>query len=569
MAEQYIYSRLCGCGRWVLSNSPECGLLLLLRTEQHTAMDFSNFFVVLVVVILAVIGPQPWPAKSLDQTRSETYEAPMRVTKKTVYLQSGRAYHLSCPALSQGNTVSVISWYRGQSWDVSSRKNILWRIYRGDGQNSTDGDRYQISPVYGIIIDPVYVNYTGRYWCRVMCYSSTATISEDYLDVFVLEKTFPDNESIVNETATSMDIQGRNTINCSLLPQLQTPTDLITVYWTIKTSDGPSLDIIVAKFPDGVIKSALEYDQTHSLTDKDVLKVHRFSKRQETYCCHVFEQGRDLKTACVDVTWLALATEKCPAIEGFEPTNDDCAVNVAPHEKYQRFDCSISAVYPKPALNWSFSDCMGTPTFFTKSITTENQTTKTLSVKSSIYIVDFEPSLYGCRFKCTAGGQAITDQTSSSVVTFSVTSGTEAPTLSPVSPNENSCICDCSFVVAVILVLFVVLLIYPKSNAFIQRILDKIRTAGRCIFQKVRMHCRVDEGITQEEEYQAGGGNHTTVDIHLEDAETDDASIAEEEFQVDGGKTNAIMTEGEPMLRKIIPSGSVVHTTKGDVQGNP
>ncbi|XP_022082891.1 uncharacterized protein LOC110975072 isoform X2 [Acanthaster planci] len=273
-----------------------------------------------------------------------------------------------------------------------------------------------------------------------------------------------------------MDIQSRNTIQCPLLPQLPTQTDF-TVYWTIKnSSDGQSLDIIVAKFPDGEIMSIQKYTDTHSITDKNGLQVTRFGKRDEEYCCHVFENENDLRTACVDVTWLALMTQKHPSLEGCDSASQICNVEVTQHQDYLPLACYIHEVYPKPNLNWSYTNCERTPKFFTASTSTRNQTNESFNVKSTVYIVELKRSLELCSFTCTAYGDAITDQTRSSTVTIKRRNEiTTTPSLR--TPFTYTCP-DCNesgfgvivFLMVCLLVFdlgLFLLLVLPRSKAFL------------------------------------------------------------------------------------------------------
>ncbi|XP_022106386.1 uncharacterized protein LOC110987704 isoform X4 [Acanthaster planci] len=352
-------------------------------------------------------------------------------------------------------------------YEISSSAMFILMMVRAL-QWTTD---IKISPSHGLIIDPVDANDTDRYWCKTVRASSSQFV-EDYLDVTVLDETFPEErDSIVSETSESMDIQSRNTIQCPLLPQLPTQTDF-TVYWTIKNSDGQSLNIIAAKFPNGEIISVQEFDETHSLTGKNAMQVGRFSKRQEKYCCHVFEQDNDLRTACVDVTWLAVATKMRPTIKGCMPTSDDCAIEVTPHQECLQLECSINAVYPKPTLNWSTSGCKEPAIYFTNS--SVDRTSELFNVKSTVYIVDLNKSLELCStFTCTAQGEAITDQTQTSFIMISRQKETTTPSIATTcicpSCNSSGCGVELFFAITLLLIflLLFLLLLLPRSKRFI------------------------------------------------------------------------------------------------------
>ena len=94
-----------------------------------------------------------------------------------------------------------------------------------------------------------------------------------------------------------------NRIQCPILPQSPRQPDT-TVYWSVLSNDGHRSDIILAKFPDGETPAIAKYDSRYSLAESNSISVSAFAKREERYCCHVFEHESDLRTACINVTWL-------------------------------------------------------------------------------------------------------------------------------------------------------------------------------------------------------------------------------------------------------------------------
>ena len=118
-----------------------------------------------------------------------TCEPPLQVSQRKAYLQNGHAYCLPCSVIRPGDVVEVIFWFRGESQDATLRELILRHVYPDDGQNFAVDDRYQISSTHGIVIDPVFLNDTDRYWCKIVRRSSSQFI-EGYLDVEVLGIVF-------------------------------------------------------------------------------------------------------------------------------------------------------------------------------------------------------------------------------------------------------------------------------------------------------------------------------------------------------------------------------------------
>ncbi|XP_038070308.1 uncharacterized protein LOC119739402 [Patiria miniata] len=416
------------------------------------------------------------------EKRSDAAESPLYVSERKAYLQTDHAYHLPCAVIRPDESVSIVFWFKGESLDAALRTLILRQSYPNDGLNFAEDDRYQISTSYGIIIDPVNSNDTDWYWCKTVR-KSTNQIVEDYLDVTVLDTTFPrESESTASNVTTLQSHEGDNIVKCPVLAEAPAMTD-ITLYWSVYNDTTKNHDIIFAMFSGGERLTFHNYEEVGS----NGLAVDEFERREERYCCHVFEKSMDLRTGCVRVTWLAEAKQQYPSISGCESTDQKrCDLTLTLERDCARYDCSIRDVYPQPALNWSLVNCEedGTPTFVQTESSTYFSSGQSYDVTSRLYIV--EAVFKGeCEFSCSAYGDAINGQTSKSDVYITRDDSVATTSASPVTPS-NQADCDCKWTMVIFLtfimaflihlLIFWFILIFPRNRRFIKTHIDDLAT---------------------------------------------------------------------------------------------
>ncbi|XP_022106376.1 uncharacterized protein LOC110987703 isoform X2 [Acanthaster planci] len=420
--------------------------------------------------------------RSRGTRRSDAAQSPLLVSERKVYLQSGRAYCLPCSVIRPGDVVTVIFWFRGESEDATLRDLILRHVYPDDGQSFAVDDRYKISPSHGLIIDPVYLNDTDRYWCKTVRESSSQFV-EDYLDATVLGNIFPrESEASASNVSSFQRHEVDNTIECPILAKAPAQ-DEVTLYWSVYNETRRDLNIVSAKFSDGERHTFPKYGEVGN----NRLAVEEFTKREERYCCHLFEVSSELRTGCVDMTWVAQANQQYPNISGCDMNRNTCASTLTFQQDCVAYECSVKSVYPKPALDWTFANCVdeGKPMFVQTASSTPLSADQTYDMISRLYIV--EPQFEGaCEFTCTANGDAVRDGTSK--LTLAITRGSDnaATTSSSTLPLPIYTHCDCKWALVVFLAMLTTflicllttwaILVFPRNRKFIQKHINELAT---------------------------------------------------------------------------------------------
>ncbi|XP_038057871.1 uncharacterized protein LOC119729291 [Patiria miniata] len=222
-----------------------------------------------------------------------SFKEAMYNTTSDAYVQRNKTYHIQCPSYREGESVSLVFWFKGGQLITRFANPAV-------GTNFISSRHYWMSSSHGLVINRVQAADDGDYMCGVVP-TATGVQRKGSVRVTVLGPKFPivDDALYVNTGLILERGQGHVTMTC---PALRMDQQAATVYWSLGNEETMDTSIIGVKFSDGEAMVSDDYRGDYNITDGGSLVLNTLDMPTSRFWCHVFTDQPGLFCAYYDIT---------------------------------------------------------------------------------------------------------------------------------------------------------------------------------------------------------------------------------------------------------------------------
>ncbi|XP_038056710.1 uncharacterized protein LOC119728484 [Patiria miniata] len=221
-----------------------------------------------------------------------SFKEAMYNTASDAYVQRNQTYHIQCPSYREGESVSLVFWFKGGQLIARFDNPAV-------GTNFISSRHYRMSSSHGLVINQVQAADEGDYVCGVVP-TATGLQRKGSVRVTVLGPKFPivDDAQVVNKTSLNLEGEQGHKMTC---PALSIRRQAATVYWSLGNGETMDTSIIGVKFADGETMVSDAYRDDYIVTDGGSLVLNTLGMSTRRVWCHVFMHQPGLSSAYYDV----------------------------------------------------------------------------------------------------------------------------------------------------------------------------------------------------------------------------------------------------------------------------